>query len=225
MREARRQASSIREELASMASILLRHVADNCAACGQEVDQEAYRRRLETIVDETENAALREGAELQRANLQATEKRLGELSLQLKAVSDRHRAMLEQRASAQAAKEHRESRVQEVLVSFPNDLPDASAESGNETQRLISELDRVARRKSQIARTLEAGREFDAAASLDSSKTRRDRIEIESKTLGNSLASKERDIVDRRRTNDVATELLDAVKSDAETFVADRLSS
>lgn len=30
---ARRQATSIREELASMASILLRHVADSCAAC------------------------------------------------------------------------------------------------------------------------------------------------------------------------------------------------
>lgn len=220
---ARRQASSIREELASMASILLRHVADNCAACGQEVDQEAYRHRLEIIANETENAALRQGTELQRANLQATEKRLGELSLLLKTVSDRHRAMLEQRASAQAAKEHRESRIQEVLASFHVDLPEVSTESGNEIQRLTSELDRIARRKSQIAQTLEAGREFDAAASLDSSKIRRDRIEIESKKLRISLASKEQDIVDRRRTNDVATALLDAVKSDAETFVADRL--
>ena len=219
----RRQASSIREELASMASILLRHVADSCAACGQEVDPEAYRRRLESIANETENAALRESAELQRTRLQAAETRLGELSLQLKAVSDQHRAMLEQRASAQAAKEHRESRVKEILTSFSDDLTDTSAMAGSEMQRLASELDRVARRKSQIVRTLEAGREFDAAASLDSSKTRRARIEIESEALRRSLASKEQDIADRRRTNEVATALLDAVRSDAETFVADRL--
>lgn len=218
-----RQASSVREELASMASILLRHLADNCAACGQEVDQEAYRRRLEGIASETENSALREGSDLQRTNLQSTEKRLGEITLQLKTVSDRHRALLEQRASAHAAKEHRESRIREVLTSFPDDHTAAPAEPGNEIQRLTLELDRVARRKSQIARTLEAGREFDAAASLDSSKTRRDRIEIESRTLQHSLASKEQDIVDRRHTNEVATVLLDAVKSDAETFVADRL--
>mgnify|MGYP001039023599 CR=1 FL=1 len=218
-----RQASSIREELASMASILLRHVADNCAACGQEVDQETYRRRLEGIANDTENAALREISELRRTNLQTIEKRLGELSLQLKSASDRHRAMLEQRASARAAKEHRESRVKEVLTSFPDDPPAASGEPGNEVQRVTAELDRIERRKSQIVRALEAGREFDAAASLDSSKTRRDRIEIESKTLRNSLVSREQDIVDRRRTNDVATALLDAVKSDAETFVANRL--
>lgn len=218
-----RQASSVREELASMASILLRHLADNCAACGQEVDQEAYRRRLEGIASETENSALREGSDLQRTNLQSTEKRLGEITLQLKTVSDRHRALLEQRASAHAAKEHRESRIREVLTSFPDDHTAAPAEPGNEIQRLTLELDRVARRKSQIARTLEAGREFDAAASLDSSKTRRDRIEIESRTLQHSLASKEQDIVDRRHTNEVATVLLDAVKSDAETFVTDRL--
>lgn len=218
-----RQASSIREELASMASILLRHVADNCAACGQEVDQEAYRHRLEGIASETENAVLREASDLHRTELQSAEERLGEITLQLKTASDRHRAMLEQRASAHASKEHRENRIKEVLTSFPDDQPAASVEAGNEIQRLTAELDRVARRKSQIARTLEAGREFDAAASLNSSKTRRDRIEIESKTLRNSLASREQDIIDRRHTNDVATALLDAIKSDAETFVADRL--
>src|SRR5690606_3661414 len=122
-----------------------------------------------------------------------------------------------------AAKEHRESRVKEVLTSFPDDQPAASGEPGNEVQRVTAELDRIERRKSQIVRALEAGREFDAAASLDSSKTRRDRIEIESKTLRNSLVSREQDIVDRRRTNDVAAALLDAVKSDAETFVVNRL--
>lgn len=219
-----RQASSIREELASMASILLRHVADNCAACGQEVDQEAYRRRLEGIASETENAALREASDQQRTELQSTEKRLGEIALLLKTVSDRHRTMLEQRASAHAAKQHRESRIEEVLTSFPADQTSVPAEPGNEIQRLTVELERIARRKSHIAQTLEAGREFDAAASLDSSKTRRDRIEIESKTLQNSLASKEQDVVDRRHTNEIATALLDAVKSDAETFVADRLT-
>ncbi|MFX4273310.1 AAA family ATPase [Pseudarthrobacter sp. J1738] len=218
-----RQASSVREELASMASILLRHVADNCAACGQEVDQEAYRRRLEGIANETENAALREGADLQRTNLQTAEERLGELSLHLKTASDQHRTMLERRASALAAKEHRESRVKEVLTSFLEDQLASSPEPGNEFSRLTAELERVARRKSQIARALEAGREFDAAASLDSSKMRRNRIEIESEALRNSLVSKEQDIVDRRHTNDVATALLDAVKADAETFVADRL--
>lgn len=218
-----RQASSIREELASMASILLRHVADNCAACGQEVDQEAYRHRLEAIASETENAALREASDLNRTELQSTEERLGEVTLQLKAVSDRHRTKLQERASAHAAKEHRENRIREVLTSLPDDQPAASAEPGNEIQRLTAELEGITRRKSRIARTLEAGREFDAAASLDSSKTRRDRIEVESRTLRNSLASREQDIVDRRRTNDVATALLDAVKSDAETFVADRL--
>lgn len=219
-----RQASSVREELASMASILLRHVADNCAACGQAVDQDAYRNRLEGLANETEDTTLRERANLQRTHLQSAEKGLDELSLRLTSASDHHRTMLEQQAAALAARERRESRLKEVLGTLPDAELSAPEEPGDDIQRIAAELDRLAARKTKITQTLEAGRQFDAAASLDSSKARHDRLEIERRTLSESLASREQDVVARRHTDDVAAALLDAVKTDAETFVSDRLT-
>lgn len=219
-----RQASSVREELANMASILLRHIADSCAACGQEVDPDAFRRRLERLANETEDSTLRERSDLQRTHLQSAETRLSELSLQLTTASHHYQTMLERRASALAAREHRDSRLKEILGAFPDDQLSAMAEPVDEIQCLTAELGRIVARKSQIMRLLEEGRQFDAAASLDSSKARHDRLKIESRTLTDLLASREQDIAARRQTNDVATDLLDAVKVDAETFVADRLT-
>lgn len=219
-----RQAGSLRDDLSNMATILLRHIADDCAACGQEVDQDAYRHRLESLANGTEDATLRESADLQRTRLEVSEKRLSELSLQLATVTDRYRATLEQRASALAAKEHREKRLRDVLAMFPGENPGPAVEQGDELKQIATELERVTARKSQIAQTLESGRQFDAAASLDSSKTRRDRLEIESRAIRDALASKEQDIAARRQTNDVATALLEAVNTDAETFVAERLT-
>ncbi|WP_415976624.1 AAA family ATPase [Rhodococcus sp. 077-4] len=219
-----RQAGSIREDLANMATILLRHVADNCAACGQEVDQDVYRRRLESLANETEDRTLREVADLQRKRLESLEALLSTLSLQLATASDRHRTALEQRASALAAKDYRERRLNEVLTTHQDDQQDLEGEQDHGIKRIDLELDRIASRKSQITQTLESGRQFDAAASLGSSKARRDRLEIESEALRDSLASSEQDIAARRHTNEVATELLEAVKADAETFVASRLT-
>lgn len=218
-----RQAGSIRDELANMATILLRHVADNCAACGQDVDQDGYRRRLESLANETEDATLREIANLQRERLESSERRLSELSLRLAAVTDRHRAMLEQRASALAAKEHRERRLREVLAAFPSDHAGPAGDQDYELKWIATELERITARKSQIAQILESGRQFDAVASMDSAKMRRDRLKVESETLHGVLAFREQDIVARRHTNDVAAALLEAVKTDAETLVSDRL--
>ena len=219
-----RRASTVREDLANIASILLRHVEDNCAACGQTVDQDAYRRRLEGLSKETEDSALREQVDLQRTLLLSTEKSLGELSMRLTTSSDGHRSLLEQRMSALAARERRESRLKEVLESLSNvELP-AMEQIGFEIPIITVALDRLTARKTKITQLLEEERQFEAAASLESTKIRRDRLATEHKTLSESLATKELDILDRRRTDDTVAAILEAVKTDEETFVDDRLA-
>lgn len=219
-----RQAGSLREDLANMATILLRHVADNCAACGQEVDQHEYRARLERLANETDDTALRASADLERTRLEAAEQQSSEVSLQLSTVGDRHRALQEQRASALAARNHRKNRLSEVFASFPDSGPSEIIELADGLDRITLELERITARKAQVAQALDSGRQFDAVASLDSSRMRRDRIAAESNELREALALKEQDVAARQRTNEVATVLLDAIKSDAENFVSDRLT-
>lgn len=219
-----RQAGSLREDLANMATILLRHVADNCAACGQAVNQHEYRARLESLANETDDTALRESADLERTRLEAAEQKSSEVSRRLSTVSDRYRALQEQRASALAAREHRRNRLIEVFASLSESGPSEIVDLAEGVDRLDLELERIAARKAQVSQALDSGLQFDAVASLDSSKMRRDRIAAESDDLRESLALKEQDIAARQRTNEVATVLLDAIKSDAENFVSDRLT-
>lgn len=219
-----RQAGSLREDLANMATILLRHVADNCAACGQAVNQHEYRARLESLANETDDTALRESADLERTRLEAAEQKSSEVSRRLSTVRDRYRALQEQRASALAAREHRRNRLIEVFASLSESGPSEIVDLAEGVDRLDLELERITARKAQVSQALDSGLQFDAVASLDSSKMRRDRIAAESDDLRESLALKEQDIAARQRTNEVATVLLDAIKSDAENFVSDRLT-
>lgn len=218
-----RQSESLREDLATMAGILLRHISDSCSACGQSVEEDSYRIRLESLLAESQDTNLRANANLQRERLADAEERSREAFASLIALTSQERELRERRVAALAAQQHRENRLREVVATLPHDentgLPDLS--SGLDL--IGRQLEKILSRKERLVRTAEAGRDFEAAASLEASKSRRDRISAEMADLGSSLAEKEQDIAARRHTNEIASTLLEAVKKDAETFVAERL--
>lgn len=218
-----RRSESLREDLANMASILLHHVSDSCAACGQSVNEQEYRVRLETLVADSEDSALRELVSLRREQFEDARTRARDKSSLLATLNDEKRVLLERRASALAMREHRENRLRDVMSGL--DAPGVqSAGLAKGLEQIISELRRLSDQREVIIRALEEGRQFEAVASLGASRSRRERIAGEAVELRSGLADKEKDIAARRRTNDVATRLLEAVRSDAESFVAERLT-
>lgn len=219
-----RQAESLREDLASMATILLRHVSDNCSACGQAVDQQEYRVRLEGLAAESVDADQRAVVDLRRQQLEHAAGRSREASTRLATLNDHRRTLEEQRASALAARERRENRLRDVLGTLPTDGSDRPLDHDTGLELIERELETLSERRDHISRINEAGRQFEAAASLEASRARHARITAELATLRTRLAKKEQDVDARKQTNEVATTLLAAVKADAESFVAERLT-
>jgi DNA repair exonuclease SbcCD ATPase subunit len=219
-----RQAESLREDLASMAAILLRHVSNNCSACGQSVQQHEYRARLESFAADSQDAELRMSVSVQREQLEDAERRSREAATLLTALNDHQRVLQEKRASALAAQEHRKNRLSQVLATLPDDNSVRSPAPTSQGDRIDRQLQYLSERRAWITRATEEGRQFEAIASLEASRSRRTRISAEIAELRNSLKEKEEEIATRRRTDDLATTLLEAVKMDAESFVAGRLT-
>lgn len=219
-----RRAESLREDLATMATILLRHVSDDCSACGQGVDPQDYRARLERLAAESQDAEQRGAVELQRQQLERAEERSRDASTGLAALTDQQRTLKQQQASAVAARERRETRLREVLGRLPNDDTEPAVDHDTGLDTIAREIEVLSTRRDQISRINETGRQFEAAASLEASRARHGRITAELATLSTELAKKELDLVARKQTNEVATTLLEAVKKDAESFVAERLT-
>lgn len=218
------EAESLREDLAGMAAILLRHVDVNCLACGQAVDEQEYRARLEGFAAKSQNLEQRAVVELQRQQLEDAAARSRAASVKLSALNDQRRVLEEQRVSALAAREHRANRLREVVWTSPNEGGEGPPDHNAGLPILQQELETLAARRDQISRTIEAGRQFEAAASLEASRARQGRIAAELTALLAAFAEKEEDVEARKQTNEVATRLLEAVKTDAENFVAERLS-
>lgn len=218
-----RQSESLREDLASMATILLRHVSDDCSACGQAVDQEEYRARLEGLAAESQDAERRAVVELQRQQLEHAEGRSRDAATKLATLNDQRRTLEEQQASALAARERRESRLREVLGTLPKEDTER-LDHATGLNWIARELETLSDRRDHISRMDEAGRQFEAAASLEASRARHGRLSVELATLSRALAKKEQEVDARQQTNEVATTLLEAVKADAESFVAERLT-
>jgi hypothetical protein len=207
-----------------MATILLRHVSDDCSACGQAVNQQEYRARLQGFAAESQDAGQRAAVELQRQQLEDAGERSREASTRLSSLHDQRRMLEQQQASALAAREHREKRLREVLGMLPNDGTELPHDHDAGLSLIERELKSLSDRRDHISRAIEAGRQFEAAASLEASRARHGRITNELVTLLATLATKEQDVEARKQTNEVATKLLEGVKTDAENFVAERLS-
>lgn len=219
-----RVAASLREDMANMASILLRHTSDKCAACGQTVDEEQHRARLEAFVSASEDIGAREVATAQREQLVDAQQRFRDLSQRLADLTDQQRSFEEQRASATAARVHREVRLVGVLKELTDKVPsqDVTLEQGLE--QIEEELRRITERKEHYARLLETAKIFDAHASRDALRVRYKQLLTEQVELADSLSERERGIYQRRRTSEVAGELLTAVRSYADIFVDKRLA-
>lgn len=162
--------------------------------------------------------------ELQRKQLEAAVERSREASTRLSTLDDRRRGLEQQQASAIAAREHRDSRFREVLGTLPDDDTGLLPKTDAGLMLIERELKALSDRRAHVSRTIEAGRQFEAAASLEASRERHGRITAELASLLATLAKKEQDVDARKQTNEVATRLLEAVKTDAESFVAERLS-
>lgn len=219
-----RQTESLREDLASMAAILLRHVSDDCSACGQAVDQHAYRVRLEGLAAESHDVGQRVAVELQRQQLEQAAKRSSDASTRFATLNDQRRALEERQASAAAARGRREDRLREVLGTLQDDDPDRPLDLESGRNLIERQIEKLSDRRDHISRINETGRQFEAGASLEASKARHSRLNAELGALSTALAIKEQDVNARKQTNDVATTLLEAVKADAESFVAERLT-
>ncbi|MCC9144505.1 MULTISPECIES: AAA family ATPase [unclassified Arthrobacter] len=218
-----RRAESLREDMANMANILLRHVSDHCAACGQSVAAERYRARLELMAADSEDVRLRTSVNRERVQLDSAKQRVREADLLLRQLTDDQRGIRERRAAALAARQHREERLREVLRTAGVDTVQAlDVTSG--LDRIRMELEYLTLRRDQIRRASEAGGQFEAVAALRTTKSRRDRIMAEASEIRHTLDAKESDIAARRHTNDVAASLLELVKADADKFVSERLS-
>lgn len=219
-----RRAESIREDLATVATILLRHVSEDCSACGQGVDPQVYRARLEGFAADSQDAEQRRAVELERQRLERAEVRSSDAATGLSALADQQQALKQQQASAAAAKERRETRLREVLGRLPDGHTDSARDHEAGLDSIANEIEVLSRRRDLIVHINEIGRQFEAAASLEASRARYGRLTAELAALKTELAKKEQDLVARKQTNEVATALLEAVKKDAESFVAERLT-
>lgn len=219
-RSALQAAETQRDELSALAQLALRHLSDACPTCGQDVDPDALRRRLENILTDDPPARTGEGDALSDAL-----SRRDAIAAQLAGEEVRLQGM---RSDAEAyeryltAKSERESRRQ-GLMSELTALVGSQISSANWRSSVDEALARIDSRVATATEHVNAFQVLAPALRTGGNAARLASLKDEYKRLQGSFVSRRAELEARTRTQQHSAELLDALKSDSESFLNDRL--
>lgn len=225
LEETYRRHQTARDDLASMATILLRHVSDSCAACGQSVDQDAFTQRLNRMISESEQADDLEQVELARVSLGDAEEVFRNVSRERLQLEERSRRLAEQKAASLATARLRATRIRDLAPINGHTFAGETVDLVAGAQLIAAEVEMLRTRQSRLADLEHRGMEFEAAASLESARKRVLRLEVEISEAENSLNARLREVEARRTVGADADRLIRLLKEDAETFVNDRIEA
>lgn len=222
-----RRNQSAREDLAAMANILLRHVSDNCPACGQGVEPRSFTDRLHEIVAASVHSIELEQVNEARARLEAEESSLLELSRLGTRLKDKLRVAEEQQASVLTMQRRRRDRILELgpLGGESLDAVRDDALSSVALQQIGAELELLRRRRAAITDAEQLTMTFESTASAQGARKRLQRMKIELSQAESELSRYESEVTKRRGVADDADRLVRQLKLDAEGFVTRRLES
>lgn len=225
LEETYRRHQTDRDDLASMATILLRHVSDSCVACGQSVDQDAFTHRLNRMISESEQVDDLEQVELARASLGNAEEIFRNVSRERSQLEERGRRMAEQKAASLAAARLRSARIRDLAPINGHTFADETVDLEAGAQLIAAEVEALHARQSRLIDLEQSGIEFEPAASIESARKRVLRLEVEISEAESSLGAKLHEVEARRAVGGDADQLIRLLKEDAETFVNDRIEA
>lgn len=216
---------SVRDDLASMATILLRHVSDTCAACGQSVDHSAYANRLNQIVSASERPDELTQVEAARVRMIEADEAARSAIQEHSQLQERSQRLTEQRAAYLATVRSRAARLRELAPIDGQRIGDKDIDLDVGARLVEAELAALRHRSSAIADLEQRGMEFESAASLDGARKRVSRLDAEIAAAGKTLAEKRAEVDRRRKVGVSADQLARLLKEDAENFVTQRIDS
>ena len=227
MTEELRRLESVREELAALANIALGHVSDHCPACGQEVDAEAFRNRLEGLVADVSSPTRVAGLDAARTALKSGEDLLAKRTQELAEAERELQALRERAAASESIRSRRLERVTIAGVLLASDVSDL-AEGDLASlilERIAIEMKEIELRQVALRDAEQAGMAFEPAMALMRSQDRLDRLDVDLQTASSELAALESDIAIRQNVGARADALVQRLKLDSESFVGDRIAS
>ncbi|MFF1251770.1 AAA family ATPase [Pseudarthrobacter sp. NPDC058329] len=218
---------SVRDDLATVANLLLNHVGNDCPACGQHVDPESFRSRLQRLAAEAERSVEVGDLALMRLEESRLEQRLKEVSRQRIDAERRLQEYAERSAAIAATVSRRRQRVVEAAPILGLDITDGSDQELTQqaAAAIKSELALIERERTKSIDLEQVGIQFESAASVLSARARLARLDEEIRTLSSQLREAELDVEQRKVIGDRANLLAKAVKTDSEGFVKSRIDS
>ncbi len=222
-----RKNQSMREDLAEMANILLRHVADNCPACGQGVEPLLFTNRLHEIVATSEHSAELEQVTQARTRFETEEQSLLELSRFGARLKAQLQAAEEQQAAALTMQNRRRDRILEIAPVSGESLAAVrdGALSSVALQLIGSELGSLRRQRAAVVDAEQMTMSFESTASVFGARKRLQQLKVELSQSESELKRYESDVAMRRGVAEDADHLVRQLKHDAESFVAQRIES
>lgn len=215
--------ASVRQELAAMAELALRHVSDHCPACGQSVVADDLRQRLQGL-QSVQDIAPERGAPndlVGRRDVAANQ--LAELEGRLGALQQQEREYTRALAAQDAVRQRRQQRRQELQASLGLDALAADATAAVLLDAVQSRVQALELRRARSADLLERSSSLRVGLQLSSSADRLALLQVEVQEAQAAYARASLDVNQRRETAALADSLLKAMKRDSEAFLTGRL--
>jgi DNA repair exonuclease SbcCD ATPase subunit len=227
LNEELRRLESVRDDLATVANLLLKHVGHGCPACGQEVDPSDFKSRLQHLAAEAERTVEVEDLALTRTEEKRLEQQLKEASRSRISAERGLQEYNERAAAISAILNRRRQRISEFApihgLNFDN-APDI------ELTRLAlaaieAEMSLLEQNRTTIADLEQIGTQFESAATVLNARARLARLDEEISNSVAKLREAELDVEKRKAIGDRANLLAKAVKADSEGFVKSRIDA
>jgi DNA repair exonuclease SbcCD ATPase subunit len=208
-----------RDELAVMAEIALRHVGDRCPTCGQTVNEADFRERALALVAARTSATEDPGLSAATERRASLERQLSDARGTVKRLT----AVVQEASDRQSLRVAARARLNQRL----SDLGITSASAGDDQARVArvvaDALGDVTARLAQVTDLIAEGDGLSTLLAGEASEARLEQAAADVRKLEAQLGASERDLEARRRTGTRAEIILNALRADADAFVASRL--
>lgn len=197
------------EQLKALAALALKHLGDHCPVCAQTYDQDATRKRLETVAKSGSGSA---------QNILAD--KLGEL---LSALTAKEKEVANAELALRTAEQALNGRqvAEQRLAKRLSDLGIPSDESRDVAmKRAIAEAETLIKRLSELQ---QRGESLALRLAQSSAAATTDELRKEGNALRQDIAGREKSIAARTRTGDLAQTVIEALREAASGVVEERL--
>ena len=208
-RSALQAVESGREEFAALAQLALRHLSDSCPTCGQDVDPDALRRRLESLlVDESPEQAREADAlstAIEQRDVVATELAAAETRLRtMRTAADAYDQFM-------MALSERDG-LRQALISELTDLVGGQLTDADWRTVVDESLARIDRRVATATEHLNTYEVLAPALRTSGNAVRLANLRDEYAQLEAAFALRRSELEDLTRTQNFAAEVLDGAK-------------